>query len=88
MFPDDGVGAERAKIVCWMGRAGDVCPVRRECLTQAIVTNEVFGVWGGYGQRDRVKIRKTWLITGQVRDLPGVALKMRKRSDRVLTLAS
>lgn len=71
MFQETGVGAERAKKLCWGTGDGVECPVRLECLTQAIVENEIFGVWGGAGQRERVRIRRVWLDTGKIRDLPG-----------------
>ena len=52
-FPDQGDtgAAARAKRVC----AG--CPVREQCLTWAITTNERGGIWGGCGEKERDKIR-------------------------------
>lgn len=41
-----------AKAVC--GR----CPVRRECLTYALDYGESFGIWGGYGERGRRRLRR------------------------------
>ncbi|MBO3744886.1 WhiB family transcriptional regulator [Streptosporangiaceae bacterium NEAU-GS5] len=48
-FPDPGDRAAviRAKSVC------AACPVRFECLTDALTRNERFGVWGGLSERDR-----------------------------------
>ncbi|MEO8814176.1 MAG: WhiB family transcriptional regulator [Mycobacterium sp.] len=40
-FADDPVDLERAKALC----AG--CPIRRECLAEALDRAEPWGVWGG-----------------------------------------
>ena len=69
-YPTDGAGANRAAAYCRGLVDGVECPVRMQCLGLAIETNEVFGVWGGWGQRDRVRIRKVWKMTGTIRDLP------------------
>lgn len=42
----------RAKLVC----AG--CPLRRDCLQEALQDSELVGVWGGYDDRERVAIRR------------------------------
>lgn len=34
------------------------CPVRIDCLTEAILTNETIGIWGGLGRRARIDMRK------------------------------
>jgi WhiB family redox-sensing transcriptional regulator len=46
-FPDQGASALPAKRVC----AG--CPVRSECLAEALGRGERFGVWGGLSERER-----------------------------------
>ncbi|MDQ1396043.1 MAG: WhiB family transcriptional regulator, redox-sensing transcriptional regulator, partial [Acidimicrobiaceae bacterium] len=43
-----------AKAVC----AG--CPVRNVCLEFAVVTNQEYGVWGGYDEEERRVIRRSW----------------------------
>jgi len=49
---DDGQSQYReAKRLC------AVCPVRAECLTYALASDEVFGVWGGLTRNERLKIR-------------------------------
>lgn len=35
------------------------CPVKRECLTSAMVHREQFGVWGGTSGRQRARMRAT-----------------------------
>lgn len=44
---------ETARRIC------DVCPVKATCLTNALVNDERYGVWGGTsgGQRDRMRDR-------------------------------
>jgi WhiB family redox-sensing transcriptional regulator len=38
------------------------CPVGDECLTYAIETNQHEGIWGGHTPRERVKLRRRWLV--------------------------
>ncbi|HVL91549.1 MAG TPA: WhiB family transcriptional regulator [Actinomycetota bacterium] len=42
---DDAAGVARA--VC------SICPVKAECLSEAMSRGEVYGVWGGTRERDR-----------------------------------
>lgn len=63
------MGAERAKSYCRGWRDGNPCPVLMQCLHQAIVDNEVFGIWGGTGQRERTRVRKIWKDTGRLVDV-------------------
>ena len=51
-FPERGVSTSEAKAVC----AG--CQVKDECLEFAVDRGEKFGIWGGYSERERRKIRK------------------------------
>ena len=44
---------QRAKTVC------AACPVRSECLEQAIASGELYGVWGGLTFDERVTFRRT-----------------------------
>lgn len=37
------------------------CSVREECLQYALETNQESGVWGGYAEDDRRRLRKRWL---------------------------
>lgn len=41
--------AQQAKAVC------KTCPVRMECLDEAIANNERFGIWGGMDTLERSK---------------------------------
>jgi WhiB family redox-sensing transcriptional regulator len=37
------------------------CPVQEGCLQYALETNQESGVWGGYAEDDRRRLRKRWL---------------------------
>jgi WhiB family redox-sensing transcriptional regulator len=46
---------ERAKMIC------ATCVVQEECLDYALNTNQEAGVWGGYAEDERRRLRKRWL---------------------------
>lgn len=58
-YPEKGGSTTAAKRVC-MG-----CPVRAECLTEALERQERFGIWGGLSERERRKLAR-----GTVVDVP------------------
>jgi WhiB family redox-sensing transcriptional regulator len=37
------------------------CDVREECLSYAIETNQVAGIWGGLTEDERRPVRRRWL---------------------------
>jgi len=49
-FPEKGLRPREAKAVCAR------CPVRAECLTDALAQDRVYGVWGGTTERDRRRL--------------------------------
>lgn len=51
-FPQRGASTKEAKAVC------AVCPVRQECLDHAMAVPERYGIWGGFSERERRRIRK------------------------------
>lgn len=51
-FPEKGGAIRAAKRIC----AG--CPVRAECLADALAHDERFGVWGGLSERERRALRR------------------------------
>ncbi|MEU9131867.1 WhiB family transcriptional regulator [Kitasatospora sp. NPDC048540] len=59
----DGAGQNRAKIVC----AG--CPVRTECLAQALDSRIEHGIWGGMTERERRALLKRRPTVGSWRNL-------------------
>ena len=46
---------EEAKAVC------QSCMVREDCLQFSLRTNQEAGVWGGYAEDERRRLRKRWL---------------------------
>jgi WhiB family redox-sensing transcriptional regulator len=44
-----------AKLIC------GVCSVQEECLQYALESNQESGVWGGYAEDERRRLRKRWL---------------------------
>lgn len=51
-FPEKGGSTSDAKKIC-LG-----CPVKNECLEYALTNDERFGVWGGYSERERRRIKR------------------------------
>jgi len=45
------------------------CPVNEECLQYALETNQEAGVWGGYAEDERRRLRKRWLADRRRRSL-------------------
>jgi len=45
--------ADKAKAVCLGLDDQPACPVRRECLVEAIKNDELHGIWGGLSHRER-----------------------------------
>ncbi|MGQ0849568.1 MAG: WhiB family transcriptional regulator [Actinomycetota bacterium] len=46
---------EAAKMIC------AVCTVQEDCLQYALESNQESGVWGGYAEDERRRLRKRWL---------------------------
>ena len=46
---------EKARFIC------DACSVQEACLQYALETNQEAGVWGGFAEDDRRRLRKRWL---------------------------
>ena len=51
-FPERGASTREAKEVC------RGCIVREQCLEFALQNGEKFGVWGGFSERERRRIRR------------------------------
>lgn len=51
-YPEPGE-SEKSKKACSVCKN---CPVRAECLTEALENSEQFGIWGGFTLRQRRKI--------------------------------
>lgn len=50
-FPDTWTQARDAKKLC------STCPVQRECLTYALESNQLDGIWGGLTLDERRRLR-------------------------------
>jgi WhiB family redox-sensing transcriptional regulator len=50
-FPEKGGSTREAKRVC------SGCEVRAECLEYALANDERFGIWGGYSERERRRLK-------------------------------
>ncbi len=46
---------EKARAIC------EMCSVREACLQYALETNQEAGVWGGFPEDERRRLRKRWL---------------------------
>lgn len=66
--PGDLRGLRDAKRQCngWDKRDMAPCPVRDQCIRYAIANDEQWGVWGGYSERDRRRLRGQHKRTGWV----------------------
>ncbi len=51
-FPEKGGSTREAKRIC------AACPVRNDCLDHALANEERFGIWGGYSERERRRMRR------------------------------
>ena len=51
-FPEKGGSTREAKKVC------EGCEVRVECLDYALKNDERFGIWGGYSERERRRLKQ------------------------------
>lgn len=50
-FPNRGENIRNQRHIC------DECPVRTQCLDQALAFGEHHGIWGGHTERERRRIR-------------------------------
>ena len=58
-FPEKGGSTREAKRVCRS------CEVRAECLEYALENDERFGIWGGLSERERRRIKRQVVSSGQ-----------------------
>lgn len=71
----------QAKAVC------GVCGVRNTCLTEALESDERFGIWGGLTERERRSLRRSTKVSpqdiagpGRLARLPAVVVQGRAMS--------
>lgn len=58
-FPISAAGSSlaeirKAKAICAR------CPVQPECLRYALATGQEYGIWGGYDEHERRRLRLPW----------------------------
>lgn len=63
MFPERGASTRPAKRIC------SGCPVRLQCLVNALRSGEKFGIWGGASERERRRIRKRLTAGGRIEEV-------------------
>jgi WhiB family redox-sensing transcriptional regulator len=51
-FPEKGGSTREAKRIC------ESCEVRAQCLEYALGNDERFGIWGGYSERERRRLKQ------------------------------
>lgn len=51
-YPEKGGSTKEAKKIC------RGCEVRQECLDYALDHDERFGIWGGYSERERRRLKR------------------------------
>lgn len=55
--------ATKAKVYCFGENKKNHCPVRKECLLDAIQREEPHGIWGGLSHRERNALERKWKKT-------------------------
>lgn len=51
-YPEKGGSTREAKKIC------ESCEVRAECLDFALANDERFGIWGGFSERERRRLKQ------------------------------
>jgi WhiB family redox-sensing transcriptional regulator len=62
------VGSKASTVIDDIAKAKAVCadcPVRLPCLQFALVSNQEYGVWGGYDEEERRGLRRQWRKAGR-----------------------
>lgn len=72
-FPPRGENAHHAKAVC------ATCPVRDECLNDALDHGDKHGVWGGASENERRRMRSNLAATKACRWCGGVFTHERRK---------
>lgn len=67
-FPVGSTGPAVAQIAAAKEICGS-CPVNEDCLQYALETNQEAGVWGGYAEDERRRLRKRWLADRRRRSI-------------------
>ena len=57
--------AAKAKEYCFGENKKNPCPVRKECLWDAVQRDEPHGIWGGLSHRERNALIRKWKKTNK-----------------------
>lgn len=57
--------ADKAKAICYGKDGYSECPVRKECLLDALGRDEEHGIWGGMSHRERNALLRKWERAGK-----------------------
>lgn len=60
--------AEKAKGICLGNDGSPACPVRKNCLKDAIEREELHGIWGGLSHRERNAMVRKYEKAGMTLD--------------------
>lgn len=80
--PDDDLGriSRRLREAAAKRLCGG-CPVRAECATHALAVGEEYGVWGGFTETERAKLRELgWrdsVVDGRLVDVAALERRLR-----------
>ena len=78
--------ADKAKAICWGKDGRPPCPVRKDCLKEALINKELHGIFGGLSHRERNaaerKMKKLGLTLDQWLDLEGKYVKTDNNSEQ------
>jgi WhiB family redox-sensing transcriptional regulator len=57
--------ADKAKAICWGKDGKPPCPVREDCLREAIQNDELHGIFGGMSHRERNALVRKYTRAGK-----------------------
>jgi len=60
--------ADAAKAICWGKDGRSACPVRKQCLKEAIENDELHGIFGGMSHRERNAMKRKYENLGLTLD--------------------
>jgi WhiB family transcriptional regulator, redox-sensing transcriptional regulator len=81
--PDDDLGRISRRLrEAAAKRLCQSCPVRPECATHALTVGEEYGVWGGFTESDRARLREVgWqdaVGDGRLVDVPALERRLNR----------
>ena len=60
--------ADKAKAICWGKDGKSACPVRKQCLSEAVNNDELHGIFGGMSHRERNAMKRKYEKQGLTLD--------------------